>query len=236
MDSSKFLLSSWIWFRRFRYRKGYGVHSPFAFNLITFVIYEKLSYYAYKPLADIRKEILNNYPSSGKQLNTQKADKLLFRLVNYIQPENMIEIGTHTGLSTLYLASARKETHCYTFDVESADSKIARQLFTRSKLDIHFSAGTIKDNIYSSLKEIQALDFILFNRKEVNKELWDYCVKKAHNNSLYVITGIHTSQEMTAWWKEIIADKDTGITFDLYHIGLVFFDKTKIKQHYIINF
>ena len=32
-----------IWLRRFRHRCGYGVHSPFAFNLITQVIYENNS-------------------------------------------------------------------------------------------------------------------------------------------------------------------------------------------------
>lgn len=36
-----------IWLSRFRYRCGYGVHSPFAFSLITDVIYEKMPYYAY---------------------------------------------------------------------------------------------------------------------------------------------------------------------------------------------
>ncbi len=236
MDSSNFLLNSWIWLRRFRHRKGYGVHSPFAFNLITFVIYEKLFYYVYKTLADIRKKILNKYGYKSKQLNTQKVDKLLFRLINYIQPENILEVGTHTGLSTLYLASAKKEVPCYTFDFESADNKIAQQLFNESKLDIRFSIAKTEENIYSLLHEIKPLNFILFNQKEVNKELWDYCMKKAHSNSLYVITGIYDSKEMAAWWKEIIADKYTGITFDLYHIGLVFFDKTKIKQHYIINF
>lgn len=236
MDKLNFFLNSWIWLRRFRHRKGYGVHSPFAFNLITFVIYENLSYYVYKTLADIRKEILNKYGYKSKQLNTQKVDKLLFRLVNYIQPDNLIELGTHTGLSTLYVASARKGVRCYTFDFESADNKTAQQLFNESKLDIRFSIAETEENMYSLLHEIKPFNFILFNQKEVNRELWNYCVKKAHGNSLYVITGIHDSKEMSAWWKEIIADKDTGITFDLYHIGLVFFDKTKIKQHYIINF
>ena len=41
-----------IWLRRFRHRCGYGVHSPFAFNLITQVIYENTPYYKYK---DIKK-------------------------------------------------------------------------------------------------------------------------------------------------------------------------------------
>ena len=31
-----------IWLYRFRHRCGYGVHSPFAFNLITHVIYESI--------------------------------------------------------------------------------------------------------------------------------------------------------------------------------------------------
>ena len=39
-----------IWLSRFRHRCGYGVHSPFAFNLITQVIYESTPYYKYKDL------------------------------------------------------------------------------------------------------------------------------------------------------------------------------------------
>lgn len=37
-----------IWLYRFRHRCGYGVHSPFAFNLITHVIYETTPYYKYR--------------------------------------------------------------------------------------------------------------------------------------------------------------------------------------------
>lgn len=37
-----------IWLYRFRHRCGYGVHSPFAFNLITHVIYESTAYYKYE--------------------------------------------------------------------------------------------------------------------------------------------------------------------------------------------
>lgn len=41
-----------IWLSRFRYRCGYGVHSPFAFSLITDVIYEYTPYYAYHALQE----------------------------------------------------------------------------------------------------------------------------------------------------------------------------------------
>lgn len=39
-----------IWFRRVRHRKGYGVHSPFAFNFVTGVLYNRDMYYAYETI------------------------------------------------------------------------------------------------------------------------------------------------------------------------------------------
>ena len=47
-----------IWLSRFRYRCGYGVHSPFAFSLITDVIYEKMPYYAYSSLKKEQKKMI----------------------------------------------------------------------------------------------------------------------------------------------------------------------------------
>ena len=46
-----------IWLYRFRHRCGYGVHSPFAFNLITHVIYESTAYYKYEELARAQKQL-----------------------------------------------------------------------------------------------------------------------------------------------------------------------------------
>ena len=39
-----------------------------------------------------------------------------------------------------------------------------------------------------------------------------------------------------AYWKRLIADNRTGITFDLYYCGLIFLNKSMIKQDYIVNF
>ena len=39
-----------VWLMRFRHRCGYGVHSPFAFNFLTGVVYERTPYYAYARL------------------------------------------------------------------------------------------------------------------------------------------------------------------------------------------
>jgi hypothetical protein len=38
------------------------------------------------------------------------------------------------------------------------------------------------------------------------------------------------------FWRSLVADERTGITFDLYYCGIVLFDKKRHKQNYIINF
>ena len=60
MNLLYYLKRPFIWLSRFRYRCGYGVHSPFAFSLITDVIYEKMPYYAYDLLKVEQKKANHN--------------------------------------------------------------------------------------------------------------------------------------------------------------------------------
>ena len=87
-----------IWLSRFRYRCGYGVHSPFAFSLITDVIYEKMPYYAYSSLKKEQKKMIRE---RGWTKGSQKVNRFLFRLVNRVQPDTIIEVGRPSS-TTLY--------------------------------------------------------------------------------------------------------------------------------------
>lgn len=58
----------------------------FRFFLITFVVYERLAFYAYNLLHAKRKQV-ENLPHYR-----EKTDRLLFRLVNHLQPRNMLEV------------------------------------------------------------------------------------------------------------------------------------------------
>ena len=70
-------------------------------------------------------------------------------------------------------------------------------------------------------------------------ERWPMCeafVSSAHERSMLIIEGIYASKKAKVWWKELINDARTGVAFDLYDCGIIFFDHTKSKQVYIINF
>ena len=87
-----------IWLYRFRHRCGYGVHSPFAFNLITHVIYETTPYYKYKELASEQKRLM---PQKDRAWGYEpsKVKRLLFRLVNYAQPATIVDAGMQAASS-----------------------------------------------------------------------------------------------------------------------------------------
>ena len=56
---------------------------------------------------------------------------------------------------------------------------------------------------------------------------------KVESHSVLIVEAIRKNR---AFWREIVADERTGVTFDLYYCGIVMFDKKRHKQNYIINF
>lgn len=87
-----------VWLCRFRHRKGYGIHSPFAFSLVTQVLYSPGRYYAYAWLDGLMSRWQRVLPSRRRA-----CLRLLFRLANYWQPtEIMAPEGSLTELAYLH--------------------------------------------------------------------------------------------------------------------------------------
>lgn len=227
------LIRTGVWLKRFRHRKGYGVHSPFAFGLITRVIEEKSPYYKYSELGGIRRELLATIP--GLRLNREKTDRLLFRLVDRMQPETIVEVGTSSGLTTCYLAAGKESALCHTFDERSVCAPVVGQRFA-GKRNICFHRGTLLPSFQAVINRLPAVDFLYLDEHACSEEALEACLAKAGERSLFVVKGIHRSRGKEAWWRSVAADPRTGITFDLYDVGLIFFDLRKTKQHYVVNF
>lgn len=194
---------------RFRHRCGYGVHSPFAFNLITRVIYEDTPYYKYKDLAGEQKSLTFEKDKAWKY-ETKKIKRLLFRLVNYTQPDTIVDAGT-LAASSLYLKAGK----------EGADYIPASEL-----PELFLETGVPVDFLY--LHDYRHPEFV--------EEVFRICAARTTGKSAFVIEGIRYSSKMLALWKRMKQDERAGISFDLYDLGILFFDKTKIKQDYIVNF
>lgn len=198
-----------IWLNRFPCRKGYNVHSPFAFDLITRVIYEKEPYYAYKELKNEEKKQAHLRDKNWKR-EPEKVKRLLFRLVNKNQPATIADIGTPSS-SALYLQAGKK----------TADYISATDL-----TELFLEKGVPIDLLY------------LHNYKNPTliEQTFQLCTNRIRPQSVCIIEGIGYTKPMKALWKQITTNEKVGITFDLYHLGIIYFDKTKIKQHYKVYF
>ena len=84
---------------RFRHKRGYGVHSPFVFDLITNVIKEKAIYYDFE-----RIESKGNIREKERKLY-----RLLFRLAEYFSYRNVLCVGVRSPWASMYLAAVSKQ-------------------------------------------------------------------------------------------------------------------------------
>lgn len=230
-------------YRGIRYRKGFGVHSPFVFNLITKVIEEKCSYYSFYDIELLRKQLLQNR-SIGEIVKREairpKHGALLFRLTNYFKSKNILQIGTTMGLSTLYLTSYATGLRCIALENVPEFATIARQAFAKEgRNPIDLRIGNYKDLLPQALHDINSLDFVFFNTLyEQHNNLWLFneCMKYAHNDTVFVFEGIKANRKMREFWNEICACPEVTVTLDLYSLGIVLFNKKLHKQDYIVYF
>ena len=204
-----FVQRIWNWCRRFRYRCGYGVHSPSDFFLITSVIYEELPYYAYKTLKET--------PSSKSLLHyREKVNRLLFRLVNFYHPALLVEVGEGNGESFRYMCAARPSMTSVALKGLDKDDTLCQ--------------------LGKELLKAKTLDFLHIGFTPYYKEAFEVAYPHLHEGSCVVVGDIYASEERKMWWKQLTEDERVRISFDLYDIGILLFEKKRFKQNYKVNF
>ena len=215
------------WFRRFRHRCGYGVHSPTDFYFITFVVYEKLSYYAYHALSELRLQTKGLYPT------LEKIDRLLLRICNYHQPDVMIDYSAESTISTLYLREACKRSPFYYYHAHH--DELLQPLLSSYEATQMVAHSELTSMLPQQLRNKHRL-LLHIGITPSYQQVYEAAIPYVNDNTCIIISQPYATAEKKAWWQSVINDKRNTITFDLYHIGVVFFNSSRIKEHRIVNF
>ena len=244
--------------------KGHGVHSPFVFEFITRVLNDNRRFYAFDAIEKIRTQLLSNHAlieiqdfGAGSRVaknNTRKISdvakgslkpakysQLLFRMIDYYGPTQIIELGTSLGITTAYLASANPAAKVTTFEGSSAIAQIAGHNHGLLGLsNISLIEGNFDEQLPRWLAQNKSVDFAFIDGNHAFKPTMAYfesLLEIVQDHTILVFDDIHWSEEMEEAWAQISAHPRVTLSIDLFFIGVVFFRKEFAqKQQVSIRF
>jgi len=258
--NKNFLFAEYIRYL-FKAKGRHGTHSAFVYELYEKVISEGHEFYDFDELEDVRKRMLHSdatlevidFGAGDKRKKDRKvkdiarvtsvspkAGRMLFRLVNYMQPKVMVEMGTSLGISALYQAKACPDATFITMEGSPQTTALATRNFELMKAsNIKIVTGDFSSTLPDVLKSLPSVDYVFFDgnhRKEATLEYFKSFITRASDNCVFVLDDIRWSRGMLEAWNEIIREPRATVTIDIFSIGLVFFRKGQAKEHFTLRF
>jgi len=239
------------------------MHSPFVFDFIIHVLNDKTDYADYGKVESVRRELLrdpqllniedlgagsvkNNFKQrtvkdiAKHAAKPPKFGQLLYRMVRYYHPENILELGTSLGLTTRYLSLGRPASKLITIEGSEEIARVAESgLHSGGLKNFELRRGNF-DNELPAVLEYFKPDFVFIDgnhRKTPTIEYFEQLTATAKNDMILIFDDIHWSGGMEEAWEYIKMHPQTRCTIDLFFIGIVLFrQEFREKQHFAIRF
>ncbi len=236
--------------------------SEFVNGIIKEVLQSNQKFYSFQEIDGIRSALKKNNSTiritdygAGSRINKSQDRKIsdlvkhsakapwlgevLFRLVNKFEPQNMLELGTSLGISACYQIGANKKANFTTMEGCPETAKIARKVFESfNAKNVRIKVGDFSDTLSEVIDSYKELDYVFFDgnhQKKPTIEYFDKCLKKAHENSIFIFDDIHWSNGMEEAWEHIQKHPSVTCSIDIFWIGIVFFKKNQPKENFIVR-
>ena len=253
-------------------KNEHAVHSPFVFNLLTKCFYDKKPKPEYSILRKYRNLLFENknaievtdfgagsrvFKSNTRQISkiaqtagiSPKRSELLYRIVNYFQPESILEIGTSLGLATSALSLGNPKASIVTLEGcpnTMAMAKIQFQKFNFNNIEsvvTEFNSYLKTCNLKSAPEPKgrtgEAICNVVYfdgnHSKKATLNYFELLLPTITNDTVWIFDDIHWSAEMEEAWEIIKRHPKVTVTIDTFQWGLVFFRYEQPKEHFVIR-
>ena len=255
-----------IYFLRYvatgRHWKGHGVHSPFVFDFINNVLFDKATY----PEYDFFQILISSLRDSDEELQVHdlgddshkfrvkdrkvadlaktssvpsKYGKLLFRITRYYKPKTIIELGTSIGISTLYLAKGHYGSKILTVEGNRNLCDFAKRMIGEAEIDnitIENSAfGETINNLSHEFARPQMVFIDGDHRYDATLKYFTFFEERMKEGIL-IIDDIYWSAGMRKAWKKIAYQNKKHVTIDLFRMGIILIRESITPGHYVVRY
>ena len=239
------------------HRKGHGIHSPFVYDFYTSVI--KPGAPENSLIENLRKEagasdelleVIDHGAGTHKNLSDRRPlrkimkqtavrkryGSILGRMVSFVRPEMIIELGTGLGISTMYMAKAAGETRIISLEGCQEIAGKAAEYFNRTGCQqIEVITGRFSDSLPGLLEGIDHPLMVFIDGDHRESSVLDNIsvfLPVVNEDSVIIMDDIHLSEEMNNAWQKIIDMPQVTLSIDLFRMGILFFRTGMYKQHY----
>jgi predicted O-methyltransferase YrrM len=232
-----------------------SVHSPYifklgqhlktsTFNSLNFQVVEKLrsSLKSNKTIVTfpdfgaegkvVKRTISNIVRTSAKR---KSQCRLLSQIIEYVNPEVVLELGTNLGISYAYMALAAPNATITTIEGAPELAEIASTNLSELGIFGNIKVGEFESKLPQVLRELETIDFAFVDGNHQESNTLDYfnqLVTCISQDGCIVFDDIYWSEGMTTAWKSIQSDPRVTLSVDCYHFGLVFIKSGVGKQHF----
>jgi predicted O-methyltransferase YrrM len=245
-----------------RHRRGHGIHSPFVYDFVSKVLYDKSRYHEYGILSSIKKELrasrkiirVEDQGVSSKQFKKisrtlpellkissipEKYGRLLFRITRHYLPDTIIELGTSIGISAMYLAMGNPHANLLSVEGNPDLCMYAAEFFEKNGLqNIHVLCSDFDDAL-DSLPELFSRPKMVFidgnHQYESTIRYFQYFIQRM-NMGIIIIDDIYYSRGMQKAWKEIVTSSKESVTLDIFRMGIIIIRESITPGYYIVRF
>lgn len=224
---------------RYHASNGYGIHSPFAFNFVLKVLRERLPYYSYTQIERTRKTVINALREKARhpRIISTKNAKLLFRVTNYFNPQQILLLGTNYGVSTESIMSVSSTSAMTLYEPNFKEHPIADSVIAPyiHRIEMHSS---ITDTISSYKEKNNAKAFILINSlpDESYTTVSQYLTDVIAEEGVIIFRNLTRSTTILRLWNECKENAKYGMTFSNEKISILIINPKLPRQDFLLWF
>lgn len=166
----------------------------------------------------------------------------LYLLVRALRPRTVLELGTNTGMSSSFIASALRRNGTgtvLTLDGSAYRQKLARKVHQELELtNVSYGLGLFTESLDPALASMPLVDLVFIDGHHQYQPTLDYYEKIRKNANLattFVFDDIRWSEGMIRAWKELQVHPTTGLAVDLNSVGITTLKNSAIPGVHVMD-
>ncbi len=242
------------------YRKAvtpYQLHSPLAAEIVAAVLADDRWFYAFRDVEIVRERMLQSTAvlqmtdyGSGQPVqkmrplrelvrtaaSSPEQGRRLFRLALWRQPATMLELGTSTGIGTLYAAAAARRARFLSLEGCPAVAGVARtNLEILGFKNTEVRTGPFSRTLDPALRDLSVLDFVYLDghhNGQATIAYFEKCLQHSNEKTVFVLDDVYWSEDMQMAWQFIKDHPRVTMTLDFFDLAVVILRReVREKQH-----